>query len=91
MITAYIRNARKEMLAGGVSLKRFMELRYDIMSRECPHGTFSVEQCSLDFFEKAYNHIMQIEPLPVGSKERPLSEYDRNYINWIRQAQSEKS
>ncbi len=75
----------------GASLDRFIELRYHIMSRECPHGVFSVEQASMDFFDVAYNHIMGLTPLPTGSKERPLSEYDKNYIAWIKQAQIEKS
>lgn len=86
-IKNFIREARKEKL----NVSRFVELRYDIMRTACPHGTFSVEQGSLDFFDKAWNHIHNIEPLPTGSKERPLSDYDKNYIAWIKQAQSEKS
>jgi hypothetical protein len=89
MISKYVREAREEMQKGA-SLDRFIELRYHIMSKACPHGTFSVEQASLDFFDVAHNHIMGLSPLPKGTPERPLSEYDKNYIAWIKQAQTEK-
>lgn len=77
-------------MRAGASLDRFLELRYHIMSRECPHGTFSVEQASMDFFDNACDHVLGLKPLPAGSNERPLSEYDKNYIAWIKQAQAEK-
>lgn len=89
-ICQYVREALKEMQAGA-SLERFLELRYWNMAKACPHGVFSVEQASLDFFDVAHRHIMGTEPLPVGTKDRPLSEYDKNYIAWIKLAQTEKA
>jgi hypothetical protein len=68
----------------------FMKLRYHVMSELCPHDTSSVEQANLDFFEKAYEHILGTVPLQKSEPGRPLSDYDKNYIRWIKQAQSEK-
>lgn len=76
-------------MEAGATLERFMELRYTIMSRACPHGVFSVDRATPDFFENAHRHILGLDPLPTGSNDRPLSEYDKNYIAWIKQAQSE--
>ena len=91
MIAAYVRNSRKELAAmPALNLKRFMELRYDIMSAKHPHKTFSVEYATPEFFENAHGHILGILPIPTNTPERKLSEYDHNYIAWIKQAQSEK-
>jgi hypothetical protein len=92
-ITHYVREALKEMQAGA-SLDRFIELRYHIMHKACPHGVFSVEQATVSFFELAYKHIRGEEPYPLPNTDgtvRLLSEYDRHYIAWIKQAQAEKA
>jgi hypothetical protein len=93
VITRYVRNALKEMREGA-TLDRFIELRYYIMSTECPHGVFSVEQGTVSFFELADKHIRGEEPYPLPNADgtvRSLSEYDRHYIAWIKQAQTEKA
>lgn len=84
----YIKNAIHE-LEQDHSIDNFLRLRYHIMSKECPHNTFSVEQGSWDFFETARKHINGTLALPVGTKDRPLSEYDHNYIKWIKEAQAQ--
>lgn len=87
-ICQYVSAARDEMRAGA-NIDRWIELRYYIMAKECPHDTFSVEQASLTFFETAHNHIWGLEDMPKSVPNRPLSVYDLNYIKWIKQAQAE--
>lgn len=88
MILEFVTSAMTEV-RNGASISRFMDLRYNLMSQKCPHGTFSVEQASLDFFEQAYRHIVGIDQLPTDTSKRQLSEYDKNYISWIKEAQKE--
>ena len=80
-------------MKNGATLDRFIELRYHTMSKECPHGVFTVGQASIDFFDMAHKHIMGEEPYPLpeaNGSTRSLTEFDKHYINWIKQAQSEK-
>ena len=89
-ITKYVRDASEE-ISNGYNLQRFMELRYDRMSKECPHETFSTERAGPDFFMNALAHITGIQPLPKDEIGKPLSEYDKNYVRWIKQAQTENA
>lgn len=89
MLIDYVRDAANEM-AKGFNLRRFMELRYERMSIEHPHGTFSTERAGSEFFVNALAHITGEQPLPKDEPGKPLSEYDKNYVAWIKKAQTEK-
>lgn len=79
----FLIDARDEIRAGA-SLQRFMDLRYPLLSKVAPHGVFSVDRATPDFFEHAVAHVRATEPLPKAEPGRPLSEYDQNYIKWIK-------
>ena len=88
-IIEYVRSAAEE-IARGYNLRRFMELRYERMSVECPHDVFSTERSGPEFFANALAHINGEQPLPKDEPGKPLSDYDKNYVKWIKQAQMEK-
>lgn len=74
-------------LAKAPSIRRFMALRYDIMSKSFPHKSFSVATSDPGFFGRAYWHLHGRPFAEEGQSELPdreVSEYEVNYRAWIR-------
>lgn len=58
----------------------FSEMRYDMLSIYFPHKTFSVEECSFDFFSQTLNYLEGRVELP---KKETGREFKNNYIDWV--------
>jgi hypothetical protein len=52
-----------------------------LLAKRFPHDTFSVEQCSFDFFIETALYLTGDKK--IDQKERNKSEYSRNYFDWI--------
>ena len=63
-------------------VSEFMRLRYDVMSKQFPHDVFSVEQATLDFFEKTLDILNG--SVTVTKEEENKSKYTKNYYEWCR-------
>jgi len=59
----------------------FCLYRYFLLAKSFPHDTFSVEQCSFDFFVDTALYLK--DDKQIDSKERNKSEYTKNYFDWI--------
>lgn len=59
----------------------FFHYRYFLLAKNFPHDTFSVEQCSFDFFADTTLYLKSDKQ--IDSKERNKSEYTKNYFGWI--------
>jgi len=59
----------------------FFHYRYFLLAKSFPHDTFSVEQCSFDFFVETALYLKGDKQ--IDQKERNKSEYTKNYFDWI--------
>lgn len=81
-LAPFLRAAIADIHDAGDRISRFIELRYHGLAQAFPHGTFSVAQASLDFFEVALTHL---DGAPFAGPDKEQSEYELNYRRWIRQ------
>ena len=58
----------------------FVSARYVILQERFPHETFSVEQCTYDFFQVTLDYLIGHQELP---KREAGNVYKNNYIDWI--------
>jgi hypothetical protein len=65
----------------------FIYSRYELLSKYFPHKTFSVGQATLDFFHETFLILDGQIPMPseYDEKGNKKSEYELNYINWLKQ------
>ena len=67
-------------LAGDKRLNAFFDYRYRFLADKFPHEPFSVGQSDLDFFMVTYQYLIGER----DTNEIPKSQYNNNYINWIK-------
>lgn len=82
-LIAYLELAKSEMDAKIPFSKRweiFVYKRYTLLSKQFPHKTFSVEECSFEFFSLTLAYLRGEIELP---KKEPGREFKNNYIDWI--------
>jgi hypothetical protein len=84
ILLEFLSKCRNELdrLSGHAKILRFIELRYAVMSDLFPHGVFTVEEATLEFFDRAIRHSIHQDPLPEVK-----SEWSRNYVEWIKKHQ----
>jgi hypothetical protein len=72
---------------------RFVELRYNKLSRLAPHEVWGVEHAEGSFFATTLAYLTHERPIPElrpGSKADDDQTYWRRYTVWLRQWQSLK-
>lgn len=88
LLSSFLRAAADEVKAR-CSVRRFIELRYDIMSVAYPHKPFSVIEAESDFFEASYRYVTgqtlipECRPGVTITRESPDT-YWTNYRDWLR-------
>lgn len=58
----------------------FVEARYAVLRSKFPHETFSVEQCTYEFFQVTLDYLEGHQELP---KREAGNVYKNNYIDWV--------
>jgi hypothetical protein len=62
----------------------FFILRYRVLAHEFPHASFSVEQAESDFFSTTLSYLSGERDI---DKEIKKSDYNLNYIRWVKEHQ----